>query len=284
MGAISRRGFIAAGAGLALTAACGRGNGSGAASTTTTAEPLNLVLGSFQVLSGAEQRVAFGVLSGQRPIDPGSEVEIGFGPVDGETAEFAAATLRNEGIDERPLHVAHHSFAAPGTYTATARVDGRTAEAAIAVIDPATSKVPVPGRPLPPLATPTTADARGVSPICTREPVCPWHDISLDAALAEARPIALLVATPALCQSAVCGPVLDMLLALRTEFEPAVRFVHTEVFTDSTGMMTTPVVQALQLENEPFLFLAGADGVVRERFDGPYDRSEARAALTRLTA
>jgi len=69
---------------------------------------------------------------------------------------------------------------------------------------------------------------------------------------------------------------------VKDEFGDKLRFIHAEVFTDSTGTTTTPVVQALALENEPFLFLAGADGKVVERFDGPYDREEARMALTRL--
>ena len=281
---MSRRTFLGATAALAVTAACGDAARQGASTTTTAPQPLNLVVGSFQVLAGSEQRVAFGVLNGQRPVPDKTEVEVSFTPVDTDAGgEFAPATRRDDGIEERPLYVAHHTFDAPGMYTATARVGRRTAEAAVQVIDPSTSKVPVPSQPLPSFATPTTADARGVNPICTRQPACPWHDISLDAALAERRPIVLLVATPALCQSAVCGPVLDILLDVRGDFESSVRFIHAEVFTDSTGKTTTPAVQALRLENEPFLFFVGADGVVRDRFDGPYDRAEARAALATLT-
>lgn len=282
-GDLSRRAFLGATAGLVLASACGRGGGQASSTTTTTAaQPLNLVLGSFQVLSGSEQRIAFGVLNGQRPVPEATEVDISFGLTDGEPGEFSPATRRDDGIEERPLYVSHHTFAQPGVYTATARVGRRTAEAAVQVIDPATSKVPVPGQALPSVATPTTADARGVDPICTRQPACPWHDISLDAALAEARPIVLLVATPALCQSAVCGPVLDILLDIKTDFESSLRFIHAEVFTDATGKTTTAAVQGLRLENEPFLFLAGADGVIKNRFDGPYDRGEAKAALAAL--
>lgn len=281
-GDLSRRTFLGAAAGLVVASACGRG-GEQAASTTTTAAPaLNLLLGSFQVLSGSEQRVAFGVLNGQKPVPGETEVEISFGLPDGPPGEFAPATRRDDGIEARPLYVSHHTFDQPGMYTATARVGHRTAEAAVQVIDPSTSKVPVPGQALPSFATPTAADPRGVNPICTGTPACPWHDVSLDAALAERRPIVLLVATPALCQSAVCGPVLDILLDVKADFESSVRFIHAEVFTDASGKTTTPAVQALRLENEPFLFLAGADGIITKRFDGPYDRGEAKAALAEL--
>jgi hypothetical protein len=43
-------------------------------------------------------------------------------------------------------------------------------------------------------------------------------------------------------------------------------------------------VQAFHLDQEPFLFLAGADGVVRDRLDNAVDTAEMRAALTQLVS
>jgi hypothetical protein len=178
-----------------------------------------------------------------------------------------------------------HRFAKPGFATVGASYEDRTAEAALQVVDPATTMVPFPGKPMIPTPTPTVADARGVNPICTRQPACPLHDVSLDAALAERRPVAVLFATPALCQSRLCGPVLENLLAHRDAFADRVRFVHVEIFKAlDRNAPTTEAVQAYHLEQEPFLFLAGADGVVRERLDNAYDRVEARQALERLVA
>src|SRR3546814_11078234 len=82
-----------------------------------------------------------------------------------------------------------------------------------------------PGDAIPAVATPPPTDARGVNPICTAEPACPLHDVSLADALGEGRPIALLVATPAFCQIAICGPVLDVLLEA-TGGHPDVRPLH----------------------------------------------------------
>jgi hypothetical protein len=107
--------------------------------------------------------------------------------------------------------------------------------------------------------------------------------VSLDAALGEGKPLAVLFATPAYCQTATCGPVLDVLLAERGGF-PGMRFIHVEIFTDRTTKDTTAALKAYKLQNEPWLFLAGADGVVRERLSGPFDKTELRAALQRLTA
>lgn len=79
--------------------------------------------------------------------------------------------------------------------------------------------------------TPTIADARGTNPICTRQPQCPFHNVSLDAALKERRPLVVLFATPARCQTDTCGPVLDVLLEERAAIESS---------TASAGSTTVP--------------------------------------------
>jgi hypothetical protein len=124
----------------------------------------------------------------------------------------------------------------------------------------------------------------GVNPICTRSPACPWHEASFDAALTEKRPVALYVGTPARCQTRTCGPVLDVLLDTKATFESKVRYVHLEVYKSLTGDETIPAIEQLKLQFEPWLFLVGADGVLREGIAGPVDRKEVTEALTRLVA
>lgn len=57
---------------------------------------------------------------------------------------------------------------------------------------------------------------RGVDEICARRPPCGMHEMSLDAALREGRPVMLTFATPAHCQPAVCGPMVDTIEVVRT--------------------------------------------------------------------
>jgi hypothetical protein len=133
------------------------------------------------------------------------------------------------------------------------------------------------------LATPTTKDPRGVDPICTRDPACPLHDSSLDEVLGRGRPVAFLVATPAYCQVDVCGPVLDLLVDQGDTFG-GVEMVHAEVYTDDTLESATEAVRAYKLPTEPVLYLAGADGTIRERLDNIYDTTELAAALEKLVS
>ena len=287
MAPLDRRQFLMAAAGLALAGACGRGGGDEPDVAVTQPPgngqgqpPLNLVVASFVHVPGIDQRVSVAFLNdeGTGPLKPTSPVRLA---IDGQEVP---AQLHDDGI-ELPYLLMRHRFAKPGFSTVRASYESRTAEAALQVVDPAATMVPFPGRPMIPTPTPTVADNRGVNPICTRQPACPLHEVSLDAALGERRPLAVLFATPALCQSRLCGPVLENLLAQRDAFADRVRFIHVEIFKAlDRNAATTDAVRAYHLEQEPFLFLAGADGVVRERLDNAYDRLEARQALERLVA
>lgn len=281
---VDRRSFLLAGAGLALAAACNRPGSDkpdiDVDNTGDEADRLSLVVASYVHVTGVDQRVTLALVHDDGPEDPGGPLEVVFETPDGKELR-ARGELHTDGI-ELPYLLVRRRFAAPGPHVARVRYKGNDYTAAVLVQEPSKVEVPIPGTPLIPTPTPTVADNRGVSPICTRDPVCPLHDVSLDAALAEKRPIALLFSTPALCQSQLCGPVLENLLAQHAAFGSRVRFLHVEIYIDMSGKTTAPAVQAYHLENEPFLFLADAQGIVRDRLDNAFDRAEVRAALERL--
>lgn len=285
MSPLNRREFLFAGAGFALLAACGSSGDDG--STVKVTEPdgdvnrpgsrLNLVVASYIHVAGVDERITLAFLNDDAsgPITPDESVRF---TLDGDEVP---AELHTDGIP-LPYFLLRHRFDTPGFVTVKATMGDKSGETAIQVIDPATSKVALPGRPMIATPTPTVADARGVDPICTREPACPLHEVSLDEALTQGRPLAVLFATPARCQSQLCGPVLENLLAVREGFADRVGFVHVEIFAARTGNELAPAVKASKIEQEPFLFLVGADGVVRDRLDNAFDRTEARTALDRL--
>ncbi len=282
MALLTRRQFLLATAGLAVVAACGGGDDDVEVEQPGRANEPGpaLVVASFVHVAGIDERVTLAFLNAEAtgPIRPDGPVEVS---IDGQPV---AAELHDDGID-LPYLLVRHRFPAPGHATVRAGYGGSSFTAALQVLDPGAVQVPFPGRPMISTPTPTVADPLGVDPICTRQPACPLHDVSLDAALAEGRPLAVLFATPALCESRLCGPVLENLLGARDAFADRVRFVHVEIFkTLSRGAPMVEAVRAYRLQSEPVLFLAGADGVVRERLDNAYDRREVRDALSRLVA
>lgn len=142
------------------------------------------------------------------------------------------------------------------------------------------SKVPAAGDRAPIVDTPTLASVgNDVSKIDTRTPPSDMHDVSLRAVHGK-RPVALLFATPALCQSRVCGPVVDIAEQLKAAYGDEVAFIHNEVYVDndpSKGLR--PQLTAFGLTTEPWLFTIDANGKVAARLEGAFGIEEFRQAV-----
>ena len=88
------------------------------------------------------------------------------------------------------------------------------------------------------------------------------------------KPVALLFATPQLCQSRVCGPVVDVALQMKAKYGDRVEFIHQEVYADNDpNKGLREPLQRFNLPTEPWLFVVGrgrqdhrtAGGVLRAR-------------------
>lgn len=142
------------------------------------------------------------------------------------------------------------------------------------------AKVVAVGSDAPKIDTPTLASVgNDVSKIDTRTPPSDMHDVNLRDALGK-RPVALLFATPALCQSRVCGPVADIAEQLKAAYGDKVDFIHNEVYVDndpSRGLR--PQLGSFGLTTEPWLFTIGRDGRVAARLEGAFGVDEFREAV-----
>ncbi len=179
-----------------------------------------------------------------------------------------------------------------GIYDLRIAVGDTVAELAIQCFDEAEVAVPLVGDPFPVISTPTVDEPDGVDRLCTRIEPCPFHDISAADVVGTGRPVALLVATPAFCSTAYCGPVLDTLID-ESGGHPDVAFVHVEVYANpdevdgnylDPGIRLAPAVTALRLGFEPSLFLVAGDGTLVDRIDNVFDRTELGDALSGLVA
>jgi hypothetical protein len=186
-----------------------------------------------------------------------------------------------------------HTFDDAGIYRVSSTIEGSTVEAVVQVAEADQVPVLVIGDAMVPEATPTVGATRGADPICTRDPQCPFHEVTLADALATGKPVALLFSTPAYCQTAVCGPVLDLLIDESSGRDLAV--VHVEVYTNGAALAETGDLNQSRLAPsmttyglaeagyEPALFLASSDGTVAQRLDVMYDAVELRQALDDLS-
>ncbi|MGH2957793.1 MAG: hypothetical protein ACRDL6_12470, partial [Solirubrobacterales bacterium] len=135
------------------------------------------------------------------------------------------------------------------------------------------------GDPAPRTSTPTAADVADISEIDTREPADTMHDVDLAEVLGK-RPVVLLFATPALCQSRVCGPVVDAAEQVKRQFGDRVAFIHQEVYVDNEiNKGVRPQMEAYDLPSEPWLFVIDRDGRVSSAIEGPYSVGELEDAV-----
>lgn len=193
------------------------------------------------------------------------------------------ATRRSAGLP-RPFWLFEMTVDRPGQYQLEVDTSGGKKAMAFSVTDPKLVNTPKPGDPLLFVDTPTTKNPLGVNPLCTRNPFCPFHAVSLKDAKALGKPIVFIISTPAYCQFAVCGPVLDFVIAEERRLAGKLTVVHSEVYTDDTKDNLAPTVEAYNVSFEPVLYLADRTGTVVDRWDVLFDQVELGKALDALVA
>jgi hypothetical protein len=297
---LSRRGFLLGSTAAAVLVACGDdgddvdATGSDAGGTdggtgTTAAGEAALVLGeAFDrnglLVAGIPQRAPFLLFEESGGLvavgDAPAEVTFTAAPEGGGDGVTAVVPRRGDDVD-RAYYPLVATFPAPGRWSIEADLgDGRSLRSMVNV----NADVPVAqvGDPLPVAPSPTTADPLGATNLCTQDPPCPFHEVSLADAVALGRPVAVLVSTPEYCQVGICGPVLGLLTDAAGS-RPDLTVVHIEVYTEGgsgdTGPPSPLVVDTFQLSYEPVLFVADAAGTITARLDNIYDGPELAEAL-----
>jgi hypothetical protein len=94
------------------------------------------------------------------------------------------------------------------------------------------------------------------------------HEKSFDQLVGK-QPVALLFATPQLCQSRVCGPVTDIAAQLKAKYGDKMAFIHQEVYegNDPNKGLREPLVR-FHLQTEPWLFVVDRSGRITSRMEG----------------
>jgi hypothetical protein len=251
-----------------------------------------------QAFDVGENRYPFGVFTlGNEQVE-GADVALYFakdenkGPVIGplpaqETSLAVKPAYRAAGEDpdqaKNVYVVPKVHFDSNGPWLAVAMLKGKNGLEATRVAAPTVvgrNKVPQVGEKAPLIHTPTAADVGGdLAKIDTRIPHDQMHSVDYADAYGK-EPIVLVFATPALCQSRVCGPVVDVAQQVADQNKGKAAFIHMEVYNDneiSKGIR--PQLEAFNLETEPWTFLIDRHGIIRDRIEGAYGVPELEAAL-----
>ncbi|MDQ3678581.1 MAG: hypothetical protein M3401_17585, partial [Actinomycetota bacterium] len=174
------------------------------------------------------------------------------------------------------FYVANPSWRGSGKHAvlALARLDGRL------VIADSPLPVPVGSKGGPPgsgdrairVHTETPADVGGnLKKLTTRIPAATELLKTDFADVVGKKPVVLLFATPALCQSRTCGPVVDIAEEVRAKYGKGVSFIQQEIYVDNNpSKAPRPQVTTWRLPSEPWAFVIDRRGKISERFEGVF--------------
>jgi hypothetical protein len=141
---------------------------------------------------------------------------------------------------------------------------------------------PVPGDRAIPSKTPTLASTGGDLDALTtsRRPDHVLYRTSVASALAAGEPFVVSFATPLYCQSRTCGPVVDVVSAVRRRLAATgVRFIHVEIYEgNDPANGVNRWVDEWKLPTEPFTFVVDRAGVVRTKLEGAFSAAELERA------
>jgi hypothetical protein len=255
-------------------------------------------------LTTGENRLGFGLFERDRSQIADASVVIYVAPVGGGPAtgpypahyeslevkpQFLSRITAQDPDSAKSVYVADVPFDKPGKYEilGIARLDDRlvaatSASGPVTVMKPGDDSVPRVGEPAPRIHTPTKADVGGdVASIDTRIPPGTMHEADF-ADVVGKKPVILLFATPALCQSRVCGPVVDIAEQVKAEHDGDAEFIHMEIYREnSIDKGFRPQVAAYGLPTEPWLFAIDRQGNVAARIEGAFSPAELEDALAK---
>lgn len=203
--------------------------------------------------------------------------------------------------DLKGLYVADVEFPRAGRwgtrFTATLP-DGRVEQVRADYDVAATGSTPAIGAAAVSIDTPTLADTpdgdiERLSSDTTPDPR--FYETSIADALAARAPFVVAFATPAFCQTAMCGPMLEGVKAAADAY-PGLTFINVEPYKmsftegrlqpelDASGNLQAATwTDAWGLRTEPWIFVVDGEGKVTAKFEAAVADEEFRAALDAAT-
>lgn len=267
--------------------------------------PLRFELGIFQSSGQGVKLVTFGTVGirfsfqgtgSQTPPAPGPQLTGTYVGAYGTATAGSAPTLSDPSTARGVYQVENVTFDRPGVWQAevTADVQG-VGNQDLTAIFPVGAKpaLPAPGQPALRTENLTIASkgaplsaidsrAQGGQPIPDPE----LHRWTIAKAISEHRPALVIFATPVYCTSQFCGPSTDGVEHLAKQYADRAVFIHIEIWHDfNKHEINKAAADWLYRNNdltEPWLYLIGADGIIKDRWGPLFEMSEVAKDLAQL--
>ena len=229
-----------------------------------------------------QNRLAFGIIGGDlQPIrTPEAELALVYLDVDPAVPTSAGtATFVQWPTGRSGVYVADVTFDRAGRWGVIATVtgeDGKTIPAKAGFVVAAQTSAPALGQPAPASVNKTGADVSDLKEITSSPiPDPELYEMTIGEAVASGTPTVVAFATPAFCQTATCGPQVEVVSAVKERFRDRSNFIHVEVYDnphliqgDFGNVSLSPLIEEWGLVAEPFTFVLDDQGRVFAKFQG----------------
>ena len=112
------------------------------------------------------------------------------------------------------------------------------------------------------------------------------HESTIADAIRARRPALAVFSTPVYCVSRFCGPITDMVQELAHDYGDRADFIHVEIWRNFEDTVVNKAAADWLLRDndlrEPWVFLVGADGRIKGRWDNVATRGEIEPLLRDL--
>ena len=282
--------------GLVLTA-CGQITTTAPAPTAAQAS-LTPILAASELVVG-QNRLPIGVVKSGTPVnDPNLKLHLRFYYLDGSEQEQtkvqseADTVYRGQGLPFG-LYVAYPTFDKAGAWGVEAQMVGagnaaQPSRFRVEVL--AQPRTPAVGTPATPSRNLTIKDLPDLERLTSdAQPDPDLYQTTIADALATKKPFLVAFSTPGFCQTAVCGPNIQVIKKLKDQFRGQINFIHVEVYSYPFGESAeqgkrVPAMEEWKLQSEPWTFLVDAKGFIQAKYEGGITFAELEPALKQLAA
>ena len=215
------------------------------------------------------------------------------GPEDGggpEPKQTALAIFRPFPVVSRGLYITRLTFDAPGRWAVEIDVldesgVNRTVELSFPVAEataaPKTGTAAIASR------NKTVGDVERLSQLSTGSRLDPdLYQLTIAEAVESGLPTVVVMASPAFCTNAVCGPQVEVLQQLKDQFEGRANFIHVDFYDnpeeiqgDLDRARISPTVLEWNLPSTEWSFVIDRQGIIVGRFESFTTLEELRAVL-----
>ena len=198
---------------------------------------------------------------------------------------FQAKTTADDPAAAQVAYVSDIPFDKPGPWEFAALIkSGGSFQYSLLPSPNPVGDYPMPqvGQKTPVIHTLTAGEVSNISQIDTRVPPDDMHSDDF-ADVVGKKPVVLLFATPALCQSRVCGPVTDIAEQVKQQYGDRVAFIHQEIYNNNRiNDGPRPQMTAFHQNTEPWAYVIDRTGKVSTVLQGPFSVQELQSAVQKV--